>query len=70
VWQATTLAPLSDYLSFGKFSPTHKTFLVKNTTFIPSNVFEALFDKRWKLLVVGDEELEALEKIKTWELDS
>nr|KYP48213.1 Retrovirus-related Pol polyprotein from transposon TNT 1-94 [Cajanus cajan] len=63
------LYPLSNYLSFHKFSPTHKIFLVNlNSISIPTNVFEALSDKNWKQAM--DTEMEAFEKNKTWELVS
>ncbi|RDX74369.1 Copia protein, partial [Mucuna pruriens] len=60
------LYPLSNYLSFHKFSPTHKTFLVNlNSTSILTNVFETLFDKNWKQVM--DTKMKALDKNKTWE---
>jgi len=41
--------PLSNFLSFEKFSPTHKTFLTNlNTTTIASSVSKSLFDRKWK----------------------
>ncbi|WVY92731.1 hypothetical protein V8G54_031819 [Vigna mungo] len=61
------LYPLSNYLSFENFSPTHKAFLVNlNTTFLPNTLFEALSDRKWRQAM--DVEMEALEKNNTWEL--
>ncbi|KAL6311431.1 hypothetical protein AAG906_035856 [Vitis piasezkii] len=46
---------------------THKNFIVSlNTTIIPNIVFEALTKKEWK--DVMREEMNALEKNKTWEI--
>ena len=57
--------PLSNYLSFPKFSPTHKTFHANpNSIALPTNDFEALSDKNWKQV------MEALKKNKTRELVS
>ncbi|KAK7406483.1 hypothetical protein VNO78_08110 [Psophocarpus tetragonolobus] len=59
--------PLSNFLSFEKFSPTHKTFLTNlNSTHTPSSVSEALTDRKWKHAM--DVEMEALHKNRTWEL--
>ena len=61
------LYPLSNFLSFEKFSPTHKTFLTNlNSTPTPSSVSEALSDRKWKQAM--DVEMEALNKNRTWEL--
>ena len=61
--------PLSNYISFHKFSPTHKTFLANlNFISIPTNIFVALSDKNWKQAI--DTKIEALQKNKTWELVS
>nr|KYP41064.1 Retrovirus-related Pol polyprotein from transposon TNT 1-94 [Cajanus cajan] len=61
------LYPLSNFLSFEKFSPTHKTFLTNlNSTQTPSSVSEALSDSKWKHAM--DVEMEALNKNRTWEL--
>jgi len=58
------LYSLSSFLSFKKFSPTHKTFLTNlNTTPTPSSVSEAFFDRKWKQAM--DVEMEALNKNKT-----
>jgi len=41
--------PLANYLSFEKFSSTHRTYLTSlNTTTIVSYVSKALIDKKWK----------------------
>lgn len=59
--------PLSNFLSFKQFSPSHITLLVNlNTTDIPKNVSEALSKKERKQAM--NEEHKALEKNKTWEL--
>ncbi|XP_073219751.1 uncharacterized protein [Cicer arietinum] len=61
------LYPLSNFLSFEKFSPTHKTFLTNlNSTHTPSSVSEALSDRKWKQAM--DVEMEALNKNRTWKL--
>ena len=61
------LYPLSNFLSFEKFSPTHKTFLTNlNSTHTPSSVSEALSNMKWKQAM--DVEMEALSKNRTWEL--
>ena len=61
------LYPLSNYLSFKNFSPTHKTFLVNlNTISIPTTLSEALSNEKWKQAM--NIEMEALNKNKTWEL--
>ena len=58
---------LSNFLSFEKFSPTHKTSLTNlNTTTTPSSVSEALSDRKWKQAM--DLEMEALKKNRTWKL--
>jgi len=61
------LYPLSNFLSFENFSPTHKTFLTNlNSTPTPSTVSEALSNRKWKQAM--DVEIEALNKNNTWEL--
>ena len=61
------LYPLANYLSFEHFSPSHKAFLVKlNTIVIPTTHSEALSNKKWKQAM--NEEMEALEKNRTWDL--
>lgn len=61
------LYPLTHFLSFKKFSPSHRAFLVSlNTISIPTTVSEALTDEKWKQAM--NVEMEALEKNKTWEL--
>lgn len=61
------LYPLTHFLSFKKFSPAHRAFLVSlNTISIPTTVSEALTDEKWKQAM--NVEMEALEKNKTWEL--
>jgi len=61
------LYPLSNFLSFENFPPTHKTFLTNlNSTPTPSTVSEALFNRKWKQAM--DVEIEALNKNNTWEL--
>ncbi|RVW38185.1 Retrovirus-related Pol polyprotein from transposon RE1 [Vitis vinifera] len=61
------LYPLTHFLSFKKFSPSHKAFLVSlNTISIPTTVSEALTNEKWKQAM--NMEMKALEKNKTWEL--
>jgi transposase InsO family protein len=61
------LYPLSHFLSFKKFSPSHRSFLVSlNTIVIPTTLSEALSNEKWKQAM--NAEMEALEKNKTWEL--
>ena len=61
------LYPLSNYVSFHKFSPAHKNFLMSlNSITIPKNVSEALSDENWKQAM--NVEMKALEQNKTWEM--
>ena len=58
------LYPLTHFLSFKKFSPSHKAFLVSlNTISIPTTVSEALTNEKWKQAM--NVEMKALEKNKT-----
>lgn len=59
--------PIAHHTSFKKFSPSHRTFLSKiSTTQIPQTLHEALGNKNWE--DVMREEMNALEKNKTWEV--
>ncbi|RVW23388.1 Retrovirus-related Pol polyprotein from transposon TNT 1-94 [Vitis vinifera] len=59
--------PLTHFLSFKKFSPSHRAFFVSlNTISIPTIVSEALTNEKWKQAM--NVEMKALEKNKTWEL--
>ncbi|XP_071918917.1 uncharacterized protein [Coffea arabica] len=61
------LYPLSHFVSFEKFSPSHQSFLsTLNTVSIPNSLSEALSKKEWKLAM--EVEMDALEKNGTWEL--
>ena len=61
------LYPLSNYLSFQKFSPIHRAFLTNlNATSIPTNVSEVLSDEKWKQAM--NIKMNALKKNGTWEL--
>ena len=61
------LYPLSHYVSLKHLPPAHKNFIVTlNTTIIPNNVSEALTKREWKDTM--REEMNALEKNKTWEI--
>jgi hypothetical protein len=61
------LYPFSHFLSFKKFSPSHRSSLVSlNTIVIPTTLSEALSKEKWKQAM--NVEMEALEKNKTWEL--
>jgi saccharopine dehydrogenase-like NADP-dependent oxidoreductase len=55
------LYPLSHFLSFKNFSPSHRSFLVSlNTIVIPTTLSEALSNEKWKQAM--NVEMEALEK--------
>ena len=59
--------PLSHFVSFDKFSPTHKNFLVNlHIVSIPNTLSEALNSEEWRQAMKI--EMDALEKNKTWEL--
>ena len=61
------LYPLSNYVSFHKFSPAHKSFLMNlNSISIPRNLSEALSNENWKHAM--NVEMQALQQNKTWEL--
>lgn len=60
------LYPLSNYLSFKHFSPTHKAFLSSQNTTTPTSLSEALSDSKWKQVM--NLEMEALEMNSTWDL--
>ena len=61
------LYPLANFISFKKFSPSHRAFLVSlNTITIPNTLSEALSNEKWKQAM--NVEMEALEKNKTWEI--
>ncbi|KAG8076572.1 hypothetical protein GUJ93_ZPchr0006g42586 [Zizania palustris] len=56
-----------NYVSYASLSPTYKSFMVSlNSVLIPKDWREAKQDPRWRQAMV--EELEALEKNKTWNL--
>lgn len=61
------LYPMANYMSFQKFSPSHKTFLSKiNTISIPKTLHEALNNENWKIAM--REEMNALERNQTWDI--
>ena len=61
------LYPLAKFVSFKKFSPVHRSFLVNlNNIHIPNKLSEALSDEKWKNAM--REEMQALEKNQTWEI--
>jgi len=61
------LYPIADFMSFEKFSPSHRTFLSKiNTIPIPKTLHEALSNEKWKTAM--REEMNALERNQTWEI--
>ena len=61
------LYPLSHFVSFDRFSPPHKSFLLSlNTITIPRNLSEALSQEEWRNAM--REEMDALEKNKTWRI--
>ncbi|KAL5577658.1 hypothetical protein UlMin_019357 [Ulmus minor] len=61
------LYPISNFVAFDKFSPSHKSFLVSlNTIPIPTVLSEALSNEKWRQAM--QVEMEALEKNRTWEI--
>ena len=59
--------PLSHFMSFDKFSPAHKAFLVSlNSITVPETLSEALSQEEWRKAMRV--EMEALEKNQTWEV--
>lgn len=61
------LYPLSHYVSLKRLSPVHKRFIISlNTIAIPNTVAEALSKREWRDAM--KEEMNALEKNKTWEI--
>lgn len=59
--------PLSHFVSFKKFSPAHRNFLMSpNEIFIPNNLSKALSNKEWRKAMRV--EMDVLEKNGTWEL--
>ncbi|XP_071905634.1 uncharacterized protein [Coffea arabica] len=62
-----TKHPISNFVSFHRFSPQLKTFLTTiNSISIPQTLQEALRNKNW--LHAMKEEMNALERNKTWEI--
>ena len=62
-----TKHPISNFVSFHRLSPQHKTFLTTiNSISIPQTLQEALRNKNW--LHAMKEEMNALERNKTWEI--
>ena len=58
------LYPIANFMSFQKFSPSHKAFLSKiNTIPISKNLYEALGNENWKTTM--REEMNALERNQT-----
>ncbi|KAL6334504.1 hypothetical protein AAG906_016056 [Vitis piasezkii] len=58
---------LSNFVSFEKFSPSHKAFLTQiNSIPIPQTLTKALSNEKWKQAMKV--EMEALEKNGTWEI--
>ena len=59
--------PLSHHVSLKSFIPSHKFFLVSlNTVLVPNTLIEALSKSEWRNAI--REEMNALEKNKTWEI--
>ena len=59
--------PLSNFMSFDKFSLAHKAFLVSlNSITVPETLSEALSQEEWRKAMRV--EMEALEKNQTWEV--
>ncbi|XP_073126194.1 uncharacterized protein [Henckelia pumila] len=62
-----TQHPIAKYLSYEKLCPNHKAFTSNiSHLFVPRNIQEALDDQNWKSAVL--EEMNALEKNKTWDI--
>lgn len=65
--RARSLYPLSKYVSYDNLSPSYKCFALNiSKVIIPASIQEALLSPEWKNAVF--EELEALQKNKTWEI--
>ncbi|KAE8667889.1 GPI transamidase subunit PIG-U isoform 2 [Hibiscus syriacus] len=63
----TTKHPSYLFMTYKHLSPNHKAFLTSlNTTTITKTIFEALENENWKKAM--KEEMDALEKNKTWDL--
>lgn len=61
------LYPIANFMSFQKFSPSHKAFLSKiNTIPIPKTLHEALRNENRK--TATREEMNAVERNQTWEI--
>ncbi|GKF59342.1 putative RNA-directed DNA polymerase, partial [Tanacetum coccineum] len=59
--------PIRNYVSHHRLASTHAPVVEKlSTVSIPSNVHEAMKNKKWKNAM--NEEMEALQKNQTWEL--
>ena len=59
--------PLYNFVSFEKFSPSHKAFLTQIKSIpIPQTLTKALSNEKWKQAMKV--EMEALEKNGTWEI--
>jgi hypothetical protein len=58
------LYPIANFISFQKFSSSHKAFLSKiNTIPIPKTLYEALRNENWKTAI--REEMKALKRNQT-----
>ncbi|GMI89878.1 hypothetical protein HRI_002657100 [Hibiscus trionum] len=63
----TTKHPSYLFMTYNNLSPNHRTFLTSlNNIVIPKTVAEALDNENWKKAM--QEEMDALEKNKTWDL--
>ena len=62
-----TQHPIGNFISYDKLSPTFRAFTSSITEIqIPQNIQEAFKNPKWKAAV--DEEIQALEKNRTWEI--
>ncbi|KAF5776249.1 putative RNA-directed DNA polymerase [Helianthus annuus] len=65
---SSTVHSLANYVSYEKFSNSHKVFLTAITTHNePKSFHEAMQDENWKLAM--KKEIQALEENKTWTLE-
>ena len=65
--RSCTQHPISNFVSYEGLSPTFRVFATTMTNVqIPNNIQEALNQPKWKVAIM--EEIQALEKNRTWEI--
>lgn len=66
---SSTVHPISNFVSYNKFSKTHKAFLAAiDSIDVPRNFDQAVQDDKWKEAMV--KEIRALEENGTWTLEN